>query len=121
MTTVGVVTMMIMGMGMLVVPEFARRRLQHPREGALVWSMLAAMNLAAGLRVWPALEGIGWLSSTRYWPMAAAGALALAAVSAFASMFAQSRIQVGLLRRRSRGASPRRRVSALSESAPQHD
>jgi hypothetical protein len=93
MTTVGVVTMMIMGMAMLVVPEFAGRRLQHPREDALVWSMFIAMNAAAALRVWPALEGLDWIAPTRYWPMAAAGALALAAVSAFAFMFAQSRIE----------------------------
>jgi hypothetical protein len=93
MITVGVVTMMIMGMAMLVVPEFAGRRLQHPREDAVVWLMFVAMNLAAALRAWPALEGVGWITATRYWPMAAAGTLALAAVSVFALMFAQSRIE----------------------------
>lgn len=93
MTTVGGVVMMIMGMALLVVPEFAGRRLQHPHEHPLLWSMFAAVNAAAVLRAWPSLEGIGWLSSTRYWPMAAAGALALAAVSAFAFMFFQSRTE----------------------------
>jgi hypothetical protein len=91
--TIGVVTMMIVGMAMLVVPEFAGRRLQHPQERGVPWAMFIAINLAAMLRVWPALEGIDWLSSDRYWPMAAAGVLATAAVAAFAFMFAQSYLQ----------------------------
>jgi hypothetical protein len=90
MMTVGVVTMMIMGVAMLVVPEFAGRRLQHPREGWVVRSMFVCINAAAALRVWPAMEGLGWLSSTRYWPMAVAGVLALATIAAFAWMFTQS-------------------------------
>jgi hypothetical protein len=88
--TVGVVTMIIMGMAMLVVPEFAGRRLQHPGETWLVRSMFAAVNIAAALRAWPALEGIDWLSSSRYWPMAGAGGLAIAAIGVFAFMFGQS-------------------------------
>ncbi len=93
MLTIGVVTMMIVGMAMLVVPEFAGRRLQHPEERVVPWAMFIAINLAAMLRVWPALEGIGWLSSGRYWPMAAAGVLATAVVGAFAFMFAQSYLE----------------------------
>lgn len=93
MLTIGVVTMMIVGMAMLVVPEFAGRRLQHPHERGVSWAMFIAINLAAALRVWPALEGIDWLSSDRYWPMAAAGVLATTAVAAFAFMFAQSYLE----------------------------
>ncbi len=79
-----------MGIGMMVVPEFAGRRLQHPDERWLILSMLAALNAATILRVWPALEGLNWLSTTRYWPMAAAGGLAEAAVVVFGLMFVQS-------------------------------
>lgn len=93
MLTIGVVTMMIIGMAMLVVPEFAGRRLQHPQERGVTWAMFTAINLAAALRVWPTLEGIDWLSSDRYWPMAAAGVLATAVIAAFAFMFAQSYLE----------------------------
>jgi hypothetical protein len=80
-------------MAMLVVPEFAGRRLQHTSEGPLIWTIFASLNAAAALRVWPALEGIGWLETTRYWPMATAGALALAAIALFAAMFFQSVVE----------------------------
>ena len=93
MITVGAVTMMIIGMAMLVVPEFAGRRLQHPREGGVVRSMFVAINLGAALRVWPAIEGVGWLSSTRYWPMATAGVLVLAVIAIFTWMFVQSYVE----------------------------
>jgi hypothetical protein len=88
--TVGVVTMIIVGMGLMILPEFAGRRLQHPRETWIVVGMLLALNAAVVLRVWPSIEGVNWLSSTRYWPMAAAGGLAEAVVCAFAVMFLQS-------------------------------
>ena len=52
--------------------------------------MLASLNVATALRVWPAIEGLNWLAMTRYWPMAAAGALAEAAVVVYALMFVQS-------------------------------
>ncbi len=88
--TVGVLTMMIVGMAMLIVPEFAGRRLQHPAERWLVRAMIVSLNAAAALRLWPAIEGINWLATTRYWPMAAAGGLASGVVVVFAAMFAQS-------------------------------
>jgi hypothetical protein len=87
---VGVVTMLIVGMGMLIVPEFAGRRLQHPNEGWLVVGMVLALNAAVVLRAWPPLEGVDWLGTARYWPMAASGVLALAVVATFALMFLQS-------------------------------
>jgi hypothetical protein len=100
--TVGVLTMLIMGMAMLIVPEFAGRRLQHPNEGWIAVAILVALNASAMLRVWPALEGIGWIASTRWWPMTAAGGLAEGAVVVFALMFAQSYIE----QRQPRWASP---------------
>ncbi len=91
--TVGVVTMMIVGMGMLVVPEFAGRRIQHPGGELVALAVLAALNVAVVLRIWPAIDGVRWISVTRFWPMAAAGAVAIAAVGAFAFMFLQSYIE----------------------------
>jgi hypothetical protein len=88
--TVGVLTQIIVGMGTMILPEFAGRRIQHPHESWIVVSMLIALNAAAILRIWPAIEGISWLASTRYWPMAAAGGLAEAVVVVFAVMFVQS-------------------------------
>ena len=55
--------------------------------------MIAALNAASALRLWPAVEGVNWLTSTRYWPMAASGALASAVLIVFAGMFAQSYIE----------------------------
>ncbi len=91
--TVGVLTMMIVGMGLLILPELAGRRLQHPDERWLLRAMIVAVNSAAALRLWPAVEGINWLASTRYWPMAAAGGLASGVVIVFAAMFAQSYLE----------------------------
>jgi hypothetical protein len=88
--TIGVLTMMVVGMAMLIVPEFAGRRLQHPDERVLTWVMIAALNAAAALRLWPAIEGVNWLTSTRYWPIAAAATLASGVMIVFAAMFAQS-------------------------------
>jgi hypothetical protein len=91
--TVGVLTMIIVGMGMMILPEFAGRRIQHRRENWIVVSMLIALNAAVILRIWPAIEGINWLASTRYWPMAAAGGLAEGVVVVFALMFVQSLLE----------------------------
>lgn len=91
--TIGVLTMMIVGMGLLILPELAGRRLQHPDERWLLRAMIVALNSAVALRLWPAVEGINWLASTRYWPMAAAGGLASGVVIVFAAMFAQSYVE----------------------------
>ncbi len=88
--TVGVIACMIVGMAMLIVPEFAARRLLHRDERALIGSMLVALNAAAALRAWPAIAGTDWLGHTRGWPMAASGGLATAVVVIFAAMFTQS-------------------------------
>ena len=115
--TVGVLTMMIVGISMLIVPEFAGRRLQHPNERWLPRSMIVALNAATALRLWPAIEGINWLTATRYWPMAASGALASGVVIVFAAMFAESYFEqrtpgwgspAALAARRGQGAAKRR-------------
>lgn len=113
--TVGLFTMLIVGMAMLIVPEFAGRRLQHPDERLLVLGMLVALNAAVVLRVWPATRGIDWIQDTRFWPMAAAGVLAEAVVVVFGLMFAQSYLEQrrpgwatpkGLAARKNAGGSP---------------
>jgi hypothetical protein len=93
MLTSGLLTMLIMGMALMIVPEFAGRRLQHPGERWPIIGMLVALNVAVILRVWPASEGVDWIESTRFWPMAAAGGFAEGAVIVFALMFAQSYIE----------------------------
>lgn len=90
MLAIGVMSMMIVGMAMLIVPEFAGRRLQHPRERAVVLAMVIALNLAAALRVWPSVEGIDWIEATRNWPMAIGGSIAEGVIIVFGLMFAQS-------------------------------
>ena len=92
-TTIGLLTMLIVGMALLIVPEFAGRRLQHPDERWLLIAMLIALNAAVVLRIWLAAHGIDWLSNTRFWPMAAAGALAEVVVAAFGFMFVQSYVE----------------------------
>jgi hypothetical protein len=91
--TIGVIAMMIIGMSLLIVPEFAGRRLQHPNEKPLIIAMLIALNVSVFLRIWPAAHGIDWLESTRYWPMAISGALAATVLIVFAAMFAQSYVE----------------------------
>jgi hypothetical protein len=91
--TVGVTACMIVGMAMLIVPEFAARRMQHRDERALIASMLVALNAAVALRAWPAIAGIDWLGHTRGWPMAASGGLATTVIVIFAAMFAQSYLE----------------------------
>ena len=86
----GVLTMMILGMALLIVPEFAARRMHHAHDTPWIWAMLVAANAAVVLRIWPSLEGVDWLESTRYSPMAWAGVLSEAVLITFAFMFVQS-------------------------------
>lgn len=90
MLALGVITTMIVGIAMLVVPEYAGRRLQHPNEGPIVWALVLALNAAAVLRTWPPSEAAEWLEDSRYWPIAIGGVLAIAVVLVFAAMFVQS-------------------------------
>jgi len=86
----GVASTMIMGMGMLVLPEFAIRRMRHPSERALPLLMLALITAATALRVGAAAATPHWLSTDRYWPMAVGGGLAEAAIVLFGATFVWS-------------------------------
>jgi len=91
--TVGVTACMIVGMAMLIVPEFAARRMTRRDERMLIVPMLVALNAAVALRAWPAIAGTDWIGHTRGWPMAASGGLATAVIVIFAAMFAQSYVE----------------------------
>lgn len=89
----GVASPMIVGMAILVLPEFAVRRIQGQRESALPLVILALLNLATAVRVGTALATPYWLSPDRYWPMAVAGGLGWVAVSLFAFLFVRNLLQ----------------------------
>jgi hypothetical protein len=90
---VGVASTMILGMGMLVLPEFAIRRMRHPSERALPLFMLALLIVAAALRVAAAMAAPHWLSADVYWPMAVAGMLAELAIALFGATFVWAMVQ----------------------------
>lgn len=89
----GVASTMIVGMGMLVLPEFAIRRMRHPSERALPLLILALLTAATALRVGAAVATPHWLSTDRYWPMAVGGGLAEAALGLFGATFVWSMLQ----------------------------
>ena len=89
----GFASTMILGMGMLVLPEFAVRRMRHPSERALPLLMLALLTTATALRVAAAAATPHWLSTDRYWPMAVGGGLAETAIALFGAMFVWSMLQ----------------------------
>jgi hypothetical protein len=89
----GVASVMIVGMAILVLPEFAVRRMQKRSEGLPPLLILALLNVAAALRVGTAMAAPHWLSTDRYWPMAIAGVLAWVAVSLFAMLFVRNLLQ----------------------------
>ena len=92
--SVGVVTAMVMGMSMLVLPEHAARRMHHPDEPFWPLTLALMLNLSAALRLWPALAGLHWLDADRYWPMAAAGTLGEAAVLVYAALFIRNYLEL---------------------------
>jgi len=67
-------------MGILVLPEFAIRRMRHPSDGALPLLILALLTAATALRVGAAVATPHWLSTDRCRPMAVGGGLAEAAL-----------------------------------------
>ena len=83
----GFASMMIVGLGMLVLPEFAIRRMRYPQERLLPLTILLLLNLAIALRVAAAVAAPQWAGLDRYWPMAIAGGLGWAALMLFASLF----------------------------------
>ena len=91
---IGVLTMMIVGVAELIVPEFAARRMRHHGEATLIIAIAIALNLATALRIWPAIEGVGWLTETRWWPMSLAGMTVYAVVLVFAARYAQGHYEL---------------------------
>lgn len=80
----GVVTVMIVAMAYLTAPMLAQERIGGRAAAARIYLLAAALDLAVALRVSGALlEGAG-IAQARYWPMAAAGVLALLAIAFFA-------------------------------------
>ncbi len=84
---VGVVTMLIAGMSMLILPEFAADRLSTNRQKPLAAVLVVLLNLAAALRVLPALAGTHWSYDQRNLSMAVAGSLAETALLIFTAYF----------------------------------
>jgi hypothetical protein len=89
----GVASVMMVGMAILVLPEFAVRRMQRRTEGVLPLVILVLLNVGAALRVGTAMAAPHWLSADRYWPTAVAGGLAWVAVALFAVLFVRSLVQ----------------------------
>jgi hypothetical protein len=89
----GVASVLMAGMAILVLPEFAVRRMQKRSEGALPLAILVLLNVAVALRVGAAMATPHWLSPDRYWPMAVAGGLGWIAVSLFAALFVRNLLQ----------------------------
>jgi hypothetical protein len=83
---VGVITNLIAGMSLMIVPEFAGQR-QHTSQGRIALALFLLVNIAAVLRVLPALVGTAWSFDERNLSMAIAGTLAEVAVILFAFSF----------------------------------
>jgi hypothetical protein len=90
---IGGASMMIAGMAMLILPEFAIRWTRHPGERWPALTILALLSTSAALRVGAAVATPHWLDTDRYWPMAIGGMLAEAALVIFAALFVISLIQ----------------------------
>ena len=98
---VGVVTALILGMSLMILPEFAvaRQHANHQRELALFLALL--INVSAVLRVVPSLAGDGWSTDARNASMATAGTLAEIALLVFFVYFGRLVLQMrGVERRR---------------------
>ncbi len=85
--SVGMVTMLIVGMSLLIVPEFAGQRMASPQQGWLSFGLLGLLNAAVVLRVAPALAGSHWSGATRDWSMATSGVAAELAMVLFVLSF----------------------------------
>ncbi len=90
---IGVASMMIAGMAMLILPEFAIRRTRHPTERWPAFTILALLSAAAALRVGASVATPHWLDTDRYWPIAIGGMLAEGALLLFAALFVISLLQ----------------------------
>ena len=84
---IGLITTLIVGMSLLIVPEFAGQRMNQPDQALVSFVLLGLLNGAAALRVATALAGMHWTAETRGWLMAASGVLAETAMIVFALSF----------------------------------
>ncbi|HLF75877.1 MAG TPA: NnrS family protein [Dehalococcoidia bacterium] len=80
---VGVVTILIVGMSLMILPEFAGQRLSANRQKWLAILLSILLNGAVVLRVLPSLAGTGWSLDTRDALLATAGGLAELAMLVF--------------------------------------
>ncbi len=81
---VGVVTNLILGMSLMILPEFAVQRQRPNLQRRLAILLAGLIDLAAALRVAPALAGDGWSYDQRNLWMAVAGSLAETGMVIFA-------------------------------------
>ncbi len=80
----GVITMLIAGMALMILPEFAAERMTANRQHTLALIMAVLINAATALRVLPSLAGTHWSFDERNLSMATAGTLAEIALLIFA-------------------------------------
>ena len=90
---IGFASTMIVGMAMLILPEFAIRRARYPTERWPALTILALLSAAAALRVGAAVAMPHWVSTDVYWPMAIGGMLAEGALLLFVALFVISLLQ----------------------------
>ena len=81
----GLLTNLIVGMSLLILPEFAAERQQPNRQRWLALSLAVLINASVILRVAPAIAGSAWPADTRNLSMAVAGSLAELAMLLFAA------------------------------------
>jgi hypothetical protein len=86
---VGVVTALILGMSLMILPEFAVARQHANRQRELALFLAVLINVSALLRVAPSLAGDAWSFDTRNIGMATAGTLAEVGLLVFAFYFAR--------------------------------
>jgi hypothetical protein len=81
---VGVITNLIAGMSLLILPEFAGERLHSNRQRWLAIGLALLINVAAILRVVPSIAADAWSEDRRDLSMSIAGAVAEVAMIVFA-------------------------------------
>ena len=86
----GVATILIAGMGLLILPEFAGERLEQPDQSRRSYALLVLLNSAALLRVGSALAGPDLEADLRLTIQATAGLLAEAALLILGWSFVRS-------------------------------
>ena len=80
----GLVTNLILGMSLMILPEFAGERQHSNRQRLLALTLAALINASALLRVVPSVAGREWSADTRDASMALGGSLAEVAMLVFA-------------------------------------